>query len=82
MANGNGTGQGGKSFEDRELAGRVRRLSLAKIEKELKKGKGKLYEALLIKLAGTVLPRLNEHTGADGAELPTPIIQLSTIASE
>lgn len=71
MAVTNGTGRGGKSFEDRELANRVRTLSLQEIEKALKNKKNKkLYEALLIKLAGTVLPRLNEHSGPDGTPIP------------
>lgn len=65
----NGTGQGGKSFQDRELAARVRTLTLQECEKALLKKKGKLYEAVLLKLAGSVLPRLNEHTGADGEPL-------------
>ena len=63
------TGQGGKSFQDRELAARVRTLTLHECEKALLKGKGKLYEAVLLKLAGTVLPRLNEVTGEDGRPL-------------
>ena len=74
---GSGTGQGGKSMQDRELAARVRTLTLNEIEKHLKKGKGRLYEAVLIKLAGTVLPRLNEHTGPEGKELPVPIFQIT-----
>lgn len=53
-------------MQDREQASRVRTLALSEIEKQLKKGKGSLYEAVLIKLAGSVLPRLNEHTGDDG----------------
>lgn len=69
MATSNGTGKGGKSFQDRELAARVRSLTLAECEKHLKKGKGKLYEQVLLKLASSVLPRLNEHSGADGEPL-------------
>ena len=65
-----GTGQGGKSMQDRELAARVRSLALSEIEKVLKRKKGKLYEAVLIKLAGTVLPRLNEHSGPEGTPIP------------
>lgn len=76
MAQGSGTGQGGKSMQDRELAARVRTLTLTEIEKVLKNPKNKLYGPVLIKLAGSVLPRLNEHTGADGKELPVPIISL------
>lgn len=61
-------------MQDRELAAKVRELTLKECYKHLSKGKGKLYEALLIRLAGTALPRLNEHTGADGEELfPQPI---------
>ena len=61
-----GNGQGGKSMQDRELAARVRTLTLNEIEKVLKNRKNKLYGPVLVKLAGTVLPRLNEHTGKDG----------------
>jgi hypothetical protein len=66
---GSGTGQGGKSFQDRELAARVRTLSLTEIEHVLKNRKHKLYGPVLIKLAGSVLPRLNEHTGEDGGPI-------------
>lgn len=59
----------GKDFNDRVLAAKVRTLALGEIAKVLKRKKGKLYEAVLIKLAGAVLPRLNEHTGADGEAL-------------
>lgn len=73
-----GTGQGGKSMQDRELAARVRTLALNEIEKALKNKKNKrLYEAVLIKLAGSVLPRLNEHSGPDGK--PIPIMKLDAI---
>ena len=78
MAIRSGTGQGGKSMQDREQAARVRTLALNEIEKILKKPKHKLYGAVIIKLAGTVLPRLNEHSGHDGGELPVPIFNVST----
>ena len=29
-----------------------------------------LYKLVLLKLAGTVLPRLNEHSGPDGTPIP------------
>lgn len=72
MPKGNGTGKGGKSMQDRELAARVRTLALEEIERILKnKTKEKaLYKAVIIKLAGTVLPRLNEHSGPDGDPIP------------
>ena len=74
MAKVNGVGQGGKSFQDRELAARVRTLALNEIEKALKNKNNnpRLYEAVLIRLAGTVLPRLNEHSGPDGTPLILP----------
>lgn len=69
-----GTGQGGKSMQDRELAARVRSLTLEECERQLLKKKGRLYEAVLLRLAGSVLPRLNEHTGEDGGAITfTPI---------
>lgn len=59
----------GKTFQDRELAAKVRSLALGELEKVLKKKKGRLYEAVLIKLAGSVLPRLNEVSGEDGGPI-------------
>ena len=70
-----GTGQGGKSFQDRELAARVRTLTLAECERQLLKKKGKLYEAVLLRLAGSVLPRLNEVSGPDGEQLKIALVQ-------
>lgn len=69
-----GNGKGGKSFQDRELAAEVRNLTLMEAKKVLKKGKGRLYEMLLVKLAGSALPRLNEHSGPEGT--PIPIMQV------
>lgn len=76
-----GTGQGGKSMQDRELAARVRTLALEEIEKILQRPKHKLYGPVVIKLAGSVLPRLNEHTGKDGEDLfPQPIYGSKSVA--
>lgn len=66
----NGTGKGGKSFQDRELAARVRSLTMKRCEELLTKGEGPLYEAVLLRLAGTVLPRLNEVSGPEGTPIP------------
>ena len=68
------TGKGGRNFQDRELAARVRSLTLERCEQQLKKGKGKLYEAVLLRLAGSVLPRLNEISGPNGS--PVPIMEI------
>jgi len=72
---------GGKTLNDRKLAAEVRTLSLQKIkallempEVKMKQDDYELYKAILIRLAGTVLPRLEEHSGPDGETL---IIQVS-----
>ena len=47
----NGTGKGGKSFQDRELAARVRRLSLTRIKEILEDDKeGEFAEDTQIKI--------------------------------
>jgi|SRR3989338_8282161 len=67
---------GGKSLQDRKLAVKVRSLALGEIAALLELPKVKmsadeyeLYKAILIKLAGTILPRLNEHSGEDGGAI-------------
>jgi hypothetical protein len=62
---------GGKSLQERALAARVRSLALKEIETVLKgefpgDEDQEFYKAVLLKLAGTVLPRLNEVTGEGG----------------
>lgn len=79
MAVSNGTGRGGKNFQDRELAARVRTLALEQIEKVLKGKESEFKKAVILRLAGTVLPRLNEHTGEGGKELPTPILNINNV---
>lgn len=77
MANtGSGTGQGGKTLNDRKLAAEVRTMSLRQMKAILEgKDAGKLpytpmlHEDLLKKLAATALPRLNEHSGEDGGPI-------------
>jgi hypothetical protein len=66
----NGTGKGGKSFQDRELVARVRTLGLNEIEKVLSQPKmSEFKKHLLLRLAGSLLLRLNEHTGEDGGAI-------------
>ena len=68
---------GGKTLNDRKLAATVRTLTLNKIKKHLELGEEdgnkELYKAILIKLSGSVLPRLNEMTGEDGEKLTITI---------
>ena len=70
MAIRSGVGQGGKSMQDRELAARVRNLTLLEIEKALNGRNKKFKEAVILRLAGSILPRLNEHSGPDGKPIP------------
>jgi len=59
---------------DRKLSADVRRVSLKKILKiltreDLDEEEKAFHNALLLKMAGSLLPRLNEVTGAEGREL-------------
>lgn len=58
----------GKDFNDRVLAAEVRTLALDEIKKILKNPKSKYYGPVLVKLAGGVLPRLNEVSGGTDEE--------------
>lgn len=67
----------GKSFQDRELAAEVRTLALTKIKVlfemprvDMSAHDANLHDQILVKLAGTVLPRLNEVSGPDGKPIP------------
>jgi len=69
------------NLNDRKLAAQVRSLALDKIkallempEIKMKADDYELYKQVLIKLAGSVLPRLSELTGEDGKDL---IIQVA-----
>ena len=76
MAQSNGTGVGGKSFQDRQLAADVRKLVLSEIKEiiEDKKYKDKIFrKAVILKLTGQILPRLNELTGDDGGPVKASI---------
>lgn len=67
---------GGKSLNDRKLAAAVRTLALTEIQKILQQdGLTEMKKQIILKLAPSLLPRLNEHTGEDGNELfPVPIL--------
>lgn len=69
-----GTGRGGKSFQDREKAAKVRGQALDAIllvltddpaVEQWSDYKKKIVE----RLSSSILPRLNEHTGTDGAPM-------------
>lgn len=76
MAKGSGTGQGGKTFEQRELAAEVRELALTKIKiilsrptVEMSEKDKELHDAILVRMSTTLLPRLNEHMGEGGGAI-------------
>ena len=65
-------------MQDRELATKVRTKALNDIYAVLDGDEdvetwSDLKKQVVLKLAGTVLPRLNEHSGPDGGEIPLPI---------
>lgn len=76
----------GKTFNDLNLAAEVRTLALEKIKEVLSEKEPKdkeFYKAVLLRLAGGVLPRLNEHTGKDGEDLfPKPIMEISNVPKD
>lgn len=73
-----GTGKGGKTLMDRKLSANVRTLALKEIEKVLQsnsknKADIKFKQELILRLSTTVLPRLTEVTGEDGAPITIQI---------
>ena len=79
--NKNGIGNtGGKSLNDRKLAAAVRTLALTEIKRVLEGNDKEYKQAIILKLAPSLLPRLNEHTGDDGKDLfPIPILSNSNV---
>jgi hypothetical protein len=72
------TGKGGLVFNDRELAAKVRTLTLNECKFWLENRKSKMYKLVLGNLSRSVLPRMNEITGENGGplviELPKEIV--------
>ena len=63
----------GKTYEQRELAKEVRDLALEEIKGILKydiEVDKTFRQALLLRIAGNVLPRLTEISGPDGSPIP------------
>jgi hypothetical protein len=69
--NKNATGNsGGKTLQDRELAAAVRNLALGEIKAILEQKKmSQLKQQVILRLASSVLPRLNEHSGEGGGAI-------------
>lgn len=71
MAKRSGTGQGGKTLNDRKLAASVRTKALQDLllvlNDDVDVAEWSDYKkTILAKLSPSLLPRLNEHTGEDG----------------
>lgn len=72
------TGGKGKSFNDRELAGEVRTLTLKEIKKALMNSDDDEFKKqLLLRLAGSILPRLNEVTGENGGAIKIEGVEIN-----
>lgn len=71
-----GQGKGGKTLNDRILAANVRTMALDLIKKYLDGDDEEYRKQLLLRLAGTVLPRINEHSGEGGEPIEHRIIYL------
>lgn len=68
----------GISIIDRKLGAEVRRLTLKKIKAILESGKDlEFQKAVILKLASTVLPRINEHSG-EGGEAMKVIVEVAS----
>lgn len=78
--------KGAPVANDRNLAAEVRRLTLKKIQKILEDKdthySKEFHDQLLLKLAGSVLPRLTELTGEGGEKLLTQPILVKFIDCE
>jgi hypothetical protein len=66
-----GVGRGGKSFQDREKAAHLRHTAIDSLQKVMDNDPtvetwSEYKKQMLLKLAPSLLPRLNEHTGTDG----------------
>lgn len=68
MANNN------KQFVSRELTGEVRKLALQEIRKVLLGDDSEFKNQVILRLAGQILPRIQENTGEDGGPI---IIQVA-----
>jgi hypothetical protein len=70
-------GGGAPTLNDRVLAADVRRLTLTEIKQILEVPEmTEFKKQVILKLASSVLPRLNEHSGEDGGPIEQRIIYL------
>lgn len=67
---------------DRELGARVRRLTLKQIEKILLGDDDTYKKEIIMKLAPSILPRINEHSGENGEAIKVTIEVAESIATK
>ena len=82
MRKGSGTGQGGKSMQDRELATKVRTKGLNELYLILNDDPkiqewSEMKKQTLQRLAPSLLTRLNEHSGPDGGAIELSGVEIS-----
>lgn len=80
MAKMNGTGQGGKSFQDRQLAAEVRTKAIQELKLVLSDDKkvekwSEYKRQMLLRLAPALLPRLNEVSGENGDPIVIKLVE-------
>lgn len=69
-------------MQDRKLAAEVRSLTLKKIKAILEGEENDFQRQVMLKLAATVLPRINEVTGEDGGAVKLVIDKINYIVPD
>jgi hypothetical protein len=72
----------GVALNDRALGARVRRLTLKEIEKILLGDDDAYKKEIIMKLAPSILPRINEHSGENGEAIKVTIEVAESIATK
>lgn len=72
----------GVALNDRALGARVRRLTLKEIEKILLGDDEDYKKEIIMKLAPSILPRINEHSGENGEAIKVTIEVAESIATK
>ena len=72
----------GVALNDRALGARVRRLTHKEIEKILLGDDDAYKKEIIMKLAPSILPRINEHSGENGEAIKVTIEVAESIATK
>jgi len=68
--------KGNPGYNSMVLAGKVRDLALTQILEVLQGNDEEYKKALLLKISTSLLPRLNEHSGPNGGDIPIPLLHV------